>query len=89
MAELWIPSNEDIVLINKAAPFDVIKHSAQQSTLLMATDVWAKLQDGDTSLEELIRVLPYSCIHQLRASSSNHAGGNSSTGELEHGCTTG
>lgn len=65
-AELWVPSDEDIVLINKAAPFDDIKRSSYKSTLLMAQDMWEKLRDGQTNLEELIRILPYASIHQFR-----------------------
>ena len=66
VAELWLPSDDDVVLINKAAPFDVIKQSSYASTLLMAEDVWTRLYNGQTNLEELIRTLPYTCLHQFR-----------------------
>lgn len=66
VAELWVPSDDDVVLINKAAPFDDITHSALKHTLLMAEDVLDKLRQGHTNLEELIRTLPYSCLQQLR-----------------------
>jgi type IV pilus assembly protein PilB len=66
VAELWTPSEDDMVLINKGVPFDEIKASAQRSTILMAEDAMEKLQAGKTTLEELIRTLPYSSIEQFR-----------------------
>jgi type IV pilus assembly protein PilB len=65
VAELWSPSEEDMVLINKHVPFDEIKASAQKSTILMAEDAMEKLRAGKTTLEELIRTLPYSSIEQF------------------------
>jgi type II secretory ATPase GspE/PulE/Tfp pilus assembly ATPase PilB-like protein len=66
VAELWTPSEEDIVLINKGVPFDEIKASAQKSTILMAEDAMEKIRVGKTTLEELMRTLPYSSIEQFR-----------------------
>ena len=66
IAELWTPSEEDIVLIAKSAPFEQLQESAAASTLSMASDAWGRLQAGRTTLEELIRVLPYSCIYGFR-----------------------
>jgi type IV pilus assembly protein PilB len=66
VAELWTPSEDDIVLINKHAPFDEIKASATKSTILMAEDAMEKLRAGKTNLEELMRTLPYASIEQFR-----------------------
>jgi type II secretory ATPase GspE/PulE/Tfp pilus assembly ATPase PilB-like protein len=66
VAELWTPSEDDIVLINKGVPFDEIKASGQKSTILMAEDAMEKIQAGKTTLEELMRTLPYSSIEQFR-----------------------
>jgi type IV pilus assembly protein PilB len=66
IAELWTPSEDDIVLINKGVPFDEIKASAQKSTILMAEDAMEKILAGKTTLEELMRTLPYSSIEQFR-----------------------
>ena len=66
VAELWTPSEDDVVLINKGVPFDEIKASAQKSTILMAADAMEKIQAGKTTLEELMRTLPYSSIEQFR-----------------------
>jgi type IV pilus assembly protein PilB len=65
VAELWTPSEDDMMLINKHAPFDEIKASAQKSTILMAEDAMEKLRAGKTTLEELMRTLPYSSIEQF------------------------
>jgi type IV pilus assembly protein PilB len=66
VAELWTPSERDIMLINKDAPFDAIRASASESTILMATDAMEKLRAGRTTLEELYRTLPFSSIQQFR-----------------------
>ena len=70
VAELWTPSEDDMVLINKHVPFDEIKASAQKSTILMAEDAMEKLKAGKTTLEELMRTLPYSSIEQFRHSTT-------------------
>lgn len=66
VAELWTPSEHDVILINKHAPFDELRESAAGSTLSMAEDAWDKLRDGRTNLEELIRTLPYYAVYGLR-----------------------
>ena len=66
IVELWVPSEEDIVLINKNAPLDKIRESARSSTLSMADCALARLGEGLTNLEELTRILPYSVIYELR-----------------------
>jgi type II secretory ATPase GspE/PulE/Tfp pilus assembly ATPase PilB-like protein len=66
VVELWIPSEEDIVLINKNAPLDKIRESARSSTLSMADCALARLREGRTNLEELTRILPYGVIYELR-----------------------
>jgi type II secretory ATPase GspE/PulE/Tfp pilus assembly ATPase PilB-like protein len=74
VAELWVPSEEDIILINKGAPFEQVRESARASTLSMGDDAWRKLQAGRTNLEELIRTLPYACLRALRATAAGVAG---------------
>ena len=66
LAELWTPSDADIVLINRGATFDEIRKSAQGTSLPMADDVAEKLRQGRTNIEELIRALPHSTLRQLR-----------------------
>ncbi len=66
VAELWLPNDDDILLINKDAPFEKLQQSAYKSTILMAEDAMSKLRDGRTNLEELIRTLPYASVYQFR-----------------------
>jgi type IV pilus assembly protein PilB len=66
IAELWMPSDEDVLLITKEAPFEEIRASARRSTLSMSDSMAAALEAGITNLEELIRVMPYSCIVDFR-----------------------
>jgi len=66
VAELWVPDERDVILISKNAPFEEIRESAARSTTPMACDVAARLAEGRTNLEELIRVLPYSSVYEFR-----------------------
>ncbi len=66
VAELWVPSQQDVILISKGANFDEIRNSARQSTISMAEDVAGRLAEGRTNLEELIRVMPYSAVYRFR-----------------------
>jgi type IV pilus assembly protein PilB len=66
VGELWTVTDDDILAINKSAPFDAIRASAAKSTITMAEDVADRLRAGQTDLEELMRTLPYSCIAQFR-----------------------
>jgi type IV pilus assembly protein PilB len=66
LAELWTPSQHDVALINLNASFDEIAASAEKSTLSMAEDAIARLRQGRTSLDELVRALPHSTLRQLQ-----------------------
>jgi type IV pilus assembly protein PilB len=66
VAELWLPNDNDILLINKGAGLDEIRGSATKSTISMAEDIRERLREGMTNLEELIRTLPYSSLWRFR-----------------------
>jgi type II secretory ATPase GspE/PulE/Tfp pilus assembly ATPase PilB-like protein len=66
VSELWVPDEEDLILINKGAAFDEVRESARRSTLSMAEDAMVRLVAGRTNLEDLIRMLPYSSIYEFR-----------------------
>jgi type II secretory ATPase GspE/PulE/Tfp pilus assembly ATPase PilB-like protein len=66
IAELWAPDAEDALLISKSASFDELRTSANRTTVSMAQDVMDRLVSGRTTLEELIRLMPYSSVHQFR-----------------------
>ena len=66
VAELWVPREKDMILINKGAGIEELRKSAYASTILMAEDAMEKLHTGKTNLEELMRTLPFSSIYQFR-----------------------
>ena len=66
VAELWMPSQADRILLAKRAHFNDVRTSAEASTVSMADDVKEKLLAGRTNLEEVLRVLPYETIYKLR-----------------------
>ena len=68
LAELWEPSQHDILLINKGDSVDDLQVSARQSTISMMEEAMEKLRGGETSLEELVRILPYSFIRDYHQS---------------------
>jgi type II secretory ATPase GspE/PulE/Tfp pilus assembly ATPase PilB-like protein len=66
VAELWVPNEEDLILITKGAPFEELRASSRRTTLSMADDALDRLVEGRTNLDELIRMLPYSSIYEFR-----------------------
>jgi type IV pilus assembly protein PilB len=66
IAELWVPSQHDRILMAKRAHFNEIRASAESSTFSMADDAKERLLAGETTPEELLRVLPYEVIYKLR-----------------------
>jgi len=67
LAELWSPTDGDIVLINRGAANEDIRTRARSTMRSMAEDAAEKLRDGRTSLEELIRALPHATLRGLRS----------------------
>ena len=67
LAELWTPGADDVLLINQNASHEVIVAATRKNTYSMATDALAKLRDGRTTLDELLRVLPPTGLRELRA----------------------
>jgi type II secretory ATPase GspE/PulE/Tfp pilus assembly ATPase PilB-like protein len=66
VVEFWVPSEEDVLLINKRAPIDQLRVTAKRSTMSMADSAISQLDRGLSTLEELIRVLPYEAISEIR-----------------------
>ncbi len=71
VAELWIPNEKNMILINKGAGIDELRESSSQNTIFMAEDAMEKLIDGQTDLEELMRTLPFSSVYEFRHIVSN------------------
>ncbi|MBW2737788.1 MAG: Flp pilus assembly complex ATPase component TadA, partial [Deltaproteobacteria bacterium] len=66
ISELWTPSQEDAVLINKGSSIDSLRKTSYKSSILMADEAMQKLNNGETTLEELLRMLPFSSIYDFR-----------------------
>lgn len=66
LADLWVPDDEDMMLITRGVPFDDVRKSAQRTTVSMAQDAHERLRAGRTTLDDLLRVLPYSAISEHR-----------------------
>ncbi|MDL1983677.1 MAG: Flp pilus assembly complex ATPase component TadA [Deltaproteobacteria bacterium] len=66
ISEFWTPSQEDAILINKGGSIDSLRKTSYKSSILMADEAMQKLKDGETTLEELLRTLPFSSIYDFR-----------------------
>jgi type IV pilus assembly protein PilB len=66
VGELWVPTERDVTLINKGAPVEEVRASADAGTVLMGEDVSERLFLGKTTLDELMRMLPYASVRQFR-----------------------
>jgi type IV pilus assembly protein PilB len=66
IVELWMPDDEDVLMIAKSASFDQIRLSARRTTLPMSDTMLGALEQGRTNLEELIRVMPASTLADFR-----------------------
>ena len=65
LAELWTPGADEVQLINQCGPHDLLVSAARKNTYAMATDALAKLREGRTTLDELLRVLPQSALREM------------------------
>jgi type IV pilus assembly protein PilB len=66
IVELWMPDDEDIRLIAKNASFDQVRVSARRTTVTMGDAMMGAIEQGRTTLEELIRVMPASTLADFR-----------------------
>ncbi len=73
IVELWVPSEEDIVLISKREPLSQLIASAQSSTFTMAEHAMDLLARGVTTLDELMRVMPYTSVGEFKARQAGSA----------------
>ncbi|MEZ5316271.1 MAG: GspE/PulE family protein [Vicinamibacterales bacterium] len=65
VADLWVPDEEDAILISRDAPADEIRRSAARTTIRMVDDARSRLTTGATTAEELARVLPPDVLAEL------------------------
>ncbi len=67
VAELWVPTQEDAVLIAKEVPMDELAAATKASTFTMARCASELLHEGVTNIEELVRVMPFAAIRDMLA----------------------
>ena len=65
VGELWVPTQDDAVMIAKEAPMDELAASTKASTFTMAQCASDLLHDQVTNIEELVRVMPFSAIKDM------------------------
>jgi type II secretory ATPase GspE/PulE/Tfp pilus assembly ATPase PilB-like protein len=65
VAELWVPTQDDAVMIAKDVPADELTASTKASTFTMAQCASELLHDQVTNIEELVRVMPFSAIREM------------------------
>jgi type IV pilus assembly protein PilB len=70
LAELWTPGTDDIALINENAPADAMLEATRKNTYSLATDAMARLREGRTTLDEIVRVLPPAALRELHSIAS-------------------
>ncbi|NVN99315.1 MAG: type II/IV secretion system protein [Geobacteraceae bacterium] len=68
IVEMWIPSREEALLINKHAENQLLRESAfiNGNNLTMLQDGLERVLKGETTLEELVRVIPYEQVLEYR-----------------------
>lgn len=68
IVELWVPSREDLLLINRRSDNVALRKVAfiNNTRLTMLEDGLIRVRLGETTLEELLRVVPYEQIVEFR-----------------------
>jgi type II secretory ATPase GspE/PulE/Tfp pilus assembly ATPase PilB-like protein len=75
VGELWVPTQDDGILIAKEVPMDELVAQTKASTITMAQCASELLHDQVTNIEELVRVMPFSAVREMleAAPSANEA----------------
>jgi type IV pilus assembly protein PilB len=75
VGELWVPTQDDGILITKEVPMDELVAQTKSSTITMAHCASELLHDQVTNIEELVRVMPFSAVREMleAAPSANEA----------------
>lgn len=73
IVELWVPSREDLLLINKGSDNVALREEAfiKTSKITMLEDGLIRVRLGETTLEELLRIVPYEQIVEFRIKYKN------------------
>ena len=68
IVELWIPSRDELLLFNRQPDNQILRNAvfAQTDRQTMIEDGFCRVQAGETTLEELLRVVPFEQIEAGR-----------------------
>lgn len=66
VTDLWVPDEQDRALIAQEASVESVRESAMRTMVSMAQDAHDRLVAGRTTLEELLRIMPYTAITEHR-----------------------
>jgi type IV pilus assembly protein PilB len=66
IADMWAPDEEDMLLVTREAPLAEVRQSAERTTFSMAQDASVRLAEGSTTVDELLRVMPYPAVAEHR-----------------------
>ena len=68
IVELWIPSRDELLLFNRQPDNQILRNTvfAQSNRQTMIEDGFCRVQAGETTLEELLRVVPFEQIEAGR-----------------------
>lgn len=68
IVELWIPNREELLLLNRRPDNPTLRETVfvESSRLTMVEDGFRRVQAGETTLEELLRVVPFEQIEAGR-----------------------
>ncbi|PLX94698.1 MAG: type II secretion system protein GspE [Desulfuromonas sp.] len=72
--EMWMPSREEVLLINRGADNATLRDTAfvNGNTPTMLEDGLNRVRSSETTIEELLRVVPYEQIEEFRRKSKLH-----------------
>ena len=65
VGELWVPTQDDGILIAKEVPMDELVAQTKASTITMAQCASELLHDQVTNIEELVRVMPFAAVREM------------------------
>jgi type II secretory ATPase GspE/PulE/Tfp pilus assembly ATPase PilB-like protein len=68
IVELWIPHRDELLLFNRRPDNQALRNTVfvQANRLTMIEDGFCRVQAGETTLEELLRVVPFEQIQAGR-----------------------
>jgi type IV pilus assembly protein PilB len=70
LAELWVPQAHEITLINRRASSEELRAEALKRMPSLGEDALLRAVEGQTTLDEVLRVVPYEDVQHVKARGS-------------------